>query len=220
MLREKTNAGMLGQLLRFSAALAANSTELEHLEGMRLRLASLVDEAQEIARQQAALAASKQAALRQIDHQQDQHDQHQPRGPAGGVPLMAGFDPQLFEVAAQRAVRFLHLLRERSHTAAQPDEGFSRPRGIGDLRERTGSLLSAFREPEDGVGKRLPLTAVRLALLCEIRPQLGEDLGLQAGAGFGQRVVEAGGGHSVIGGVRPLYRTRSSAPIEKIRSRS
>ena len=66
MLRENTNAGMLGQLLRFSAALAANSGELEHLEGMRQRLQSLVDEAQEIAQEQAALAASKQAASRRL----------------------------------------------------------------------------------------------------------------------------------------------------------
>ncbi len=61
MVRERTNAGMLGQLVRFHAALAANSTELEHLEGMRLRLERLVSEAQTIAQQQSALVASKQA---------------------------------------------------------------------------------------------------------------------------------------------------------------
>jgi hypothetical protein len=66
MLRENTNAGMLGQLMRFSAALAANSAELAHLEGLRVRFESLVNEAQVIAQQQAALAASKQQASKRM----------------------------------------------------------------------------------------------------------------------------------------------------------
>ena len=66
MLRENTNAGILGQLVRFSAALAANSSELAHLEGMRLRFEKLVGEAQVIAQQQSALVASKQEASRRL----------------------------------------------------------------------------------------------------------------------------------------------------------
>ncbi len=66
MLRETTNAGMLGQLVRFNAALAANSAELAHLEGMRTRLERLVNEAQVIAQQQAALVASKQEASKRL----------------------------------------------------------------------------------------------------------------------------------------------------------
>jgi hypothetical protein len=66
MLRENTNAGMLGQLVRFNAALAANTSELAHLEGMRLRFEKLVSEAQAIAQQQAALVASKQQASKRL----------------------------------------------------------------------------------------------------------------------------------------------------------
>jgi len=68
MLREKTNAGMLGQLVRFGAALAANSTELVHIEGMRTRFEKLVSEAQVIAQQQAALVASKQEASKRLQN--------------------------------------------------------------------------------------------------------------------------------------------------------
>ncbi|HEV8581425.1 MAG TPA: hypothetical protein VGX68_20355 [Thermoanaerobaculia bacterium] len=66
MIRENTNAGILGQLMRFNAALAANSSELAHLEGMRVRFEKLVSEAQAIAQQQAALAASKQQASKRL----------------------------------------------------------------------------------------------------------------------------------------------------------
>lgn len=66
MVREMTNAGMLGQLVRFNAALTANSTELAHLEGARVRFEKLVSDAQAIAHQQAALAASKQEASKQM----------------------------------------------------------------------------------------------------------------------------------------------------------
>jgi hypothetical protein len=68
MLRENTNAGMLGQLVRFSAALAANSTELAHIEGMRARLEKLVSEAQVIAQQQSALVAGKQEASKRLQN--------------------------------------------------------------------------------------------------------------------------------------------------------
>jgi hypothetical protein len=66
MLRETTTSGRLGKLARFSAAMAANGPELAHLEGARLRLESSLAEAQEIAKQQAALTASKQEASRKL----------------------------------------------------------------------------------------------------------------------------------------------------------
>ena len=66
MPRETTYAGVLGQLTRFVASLAANAAELAHLEGPRARLAQLVTEAQEVARQHAALAASKQEATKRL----------------------------------------------------------------------------------------------------------------------------------------------------------
>jgi hypothetical protein len=66
MPRETTYAGVLGQLTRFIASLAANAAELTHLEGARTRLTQLVTEAQEVARQQAALAASKQEASKRL----------------------------------------------------------------------------------------------------------------------------------------------------------
>ena len=66
MARETTNAGKLGELARFTAALAANAPELTHLEGPRLRLDSVVNNAQEIAKQQTAFAASKQDASKRL----------------------------------------------------------------------------------------------------------------------------------------------------------
>jgi hypothetical protein len=66
MARETTNAGKLGELARFTAALAANAPELTHLEGPRLRLDNVVNNAQEIAKQQTAFAASKQDASKRL----------------------------------------------------------------------------------------------------------------------------------------------------------
>ena len=66
MARETTNAGKLGNLVRFMAVLTANAPELAHLEGARVRLDRLVVEAQEIATQQAAFLASKQAASKRL----------------------------------------------------------------------------------------------------------------------------------------------------------
>ncbi|HEV8578934.1 MAG TPA: hypothetical protein VGX68_07595 [Thermoanaerobaculia bacterium] len=64
--QQKTQAGVLGVLTRLSAALEANSQELSHLEGTRLRFANLVSEALEAAREQAALAAEKQEASQRL----------------------------------------------------------------------------------------------------------------------------------------------------------
>jgi hypothetical protein len=66
MAKETTNAGKLGELARFTAALAANAPELTHLEGPRLRLDTVVNNAQEVAKQQTAFAASKQDASQRL----------------------------------------------------------------------------------------------------------------------------------------------------------
>jgi len=57
---------MLGDLGRMTAALAANAAELPHLEGVRLKLAANLSEAQEVAKQQAAFTAGKQEASRRF----------------------------------------------------------------------------------------------------------------------------------------------------------
>jgi hypothetical protein len=66
MARETTYAGTLGELARFNASLAANASEIPHIEGVRARLDKLVTEAQEVAKRQAALTASKQEASKQL----------------------------------------------------------------------------------------------------------------------------------------------------------
>jgi hypothetical protein len=66
MSRETTNAGKLGKLQRLSTALAANSGDLPNLGGSITQLATLVTQAQEAAKQQAALTAGKQEASKQL----------------------------------------------------------------------------------------------------------------------------------------------------------
>jgi hypothetical protein len=66
MAKETTYAGILGDLQRFTAALAANRKELVHLEGSIARLETLLGQAQQAVMQQKALAASKQETSRQI----------------------------------------------------------------------------------------------------------------------------------------------------------
>jgi len=66
MSQETTYAGILGALARLNAALDANAGDLAHLEGARQRFSSLVGEAQETAREQAELAASKQEKSRRL----------------------------------------------------------------------------------------------------------------------------------------------------------
>lgn len=63
---ETTYSGMLGDLARLTAALGANAPDLAHLEGPRARLEVLLAEAQEVAKQQAALTASKQEASKRL----------------------------------------------------------------------------------------------------------------------------------------------------------
>src|SRR3954452_1227982 len=66
MARETTNAGKLGELARFTAALAANASELPHLEGPRVRLERVVSDAHDTAKQQTAFVASKQEASKRL----------------------------------------------------------------------------------------------------------------------------------------------------------
>lgn len=66
MPRQTTYAGSLGDLTRFSAALDANAADLPHLEGARVRLAQLLTQALEVAKQQAAVRASKQELSKEV----------------------------------------------------------------------------------------------------------------------------------------------------------
>ena len=56
----------IGNLARLAAALGANATELPHLEGIRSRLEKILADAQEAAKQQSALIASKQEATKKL----------------------------------------------------------------------------------------------------------------------------------------------------------
>jgi len=56
----------IGNLARLTAALGANATEIPHLEGIRVRLEKILADAQETAKQQAALIASKQEASKKL----------------------------------------------------------------------------------------------------------------------------------------------------------
>jgi hypothetical protein len=67
MSRETTNAGKLGKLTKLSAALSANSADLPNLQGNIAQLATLVTQAQDAAKLQAALRAEKQEASKQLD---------------------------------------------------------------------------------------------------------------------------------------------------------
>ncbi|HTG32479.1 MAG TPA: hypothetical protein VLB76_06070 [Thermoanaerobaculia bacterium] len=64
--QDKTYSGMIGDLGRLTAALAANATELTHLDGIRVRLEKILADAQEAAKQQAALIASKQEVTKRL----------------------------------------------------------------------------------------------------------------------------------------------------------
>jgi hypothetical protein len=66
MSKETTYAGMLGDIQRLNTALAANAADLSHLEGPRLRLEDVLNRAQEQAKQQAALTASRLESTKQL----------------------------------------------------------------------------------------------------------------------------------------------------------
>jgi hypothetical protein len=67
MTKETTNAGKLGRLAKLSAALAANSGDLPNLQGSITQFVTLVAQAQDAAKQQAARTAEKQEASRQLN---------------------------------------------------------------------------------------------------------------------------------------------------------
>jgi predicted component of type VI protein secretion system len=69
MAKETTYSGVLGRLSRFDAALEANAADLAHLEGTRTRLRTLLGGAQETAKEQAALIASKQESSKRLRSQ-------------------------------------------------------------------------------------------------------------------------------------------------------
>jgi hypothetical protein len=58
--RETTYTGIMGELRRFLEAFISNAGELGHLETLRIRVASLLERAHDLARQQAAVTASRQ----------------------------------------------------------------------------------------------------------------------------------------------------------------
>lgn len=66
MANETTYSGVLGELARLIGAMSSNAADLPHLEGPRARLEKILTEAQEIAKQQAALTASKQEASKRL----------------------------------------------------------------------------------------------------------------------------------------------------------
>ncbi|MFL6259354.1 MAG: hypothetical protein ACJ76Y_06540 [Thermoanaerobaculia bacterium] len=64
--QDKTYSGLIGSLARLTTALSANATDLPHLEGVRSRLEKILADAQEAAKQQAALTASKQETTKRL----------------------------------------------------------------------------------------------------------------------------------------------------------
>ena len=66
MAQETTYAGKIGRLARLSATMAENAPDIPHLEGPHGRLDTILNEAQEVARKQAALTAAKQEATKRL----------------------------------------------------------------------------------------------------------------------------------------------------------
>ncbi len=66
MSQETTYAGLMGDLERLIAALAANAGDLPQLEGARLHMEQLLNQTREALREQAALIASKQDASQRV----------------------------------------------------------------------------------------------------------------------------------------------------------
>jgi hypothetical protein len=65
MQRETTYSGILGQIQRFFATLD-NVNQVPHLEASRVRLGEALAKAQDLAKQQAAVTASKQDLSKQL----------------------------------------------------------------------------------------------------------------------------------------------------------
>jgi hypothetical protein len=66
MAKEKTYAGVLGDLQRFHARLEASIAEIPHLEAPRARLGAALSRAQELLKQQSSLTAAKQEASEEL----------------------------------------------------------------------------------------------------------------------------------------------------------
>lgn len=66
MAYESTNVAKLGALQQLATAIAANTSELSHLEKSSLQFVGMVSTLQGIAKEQAALVASKQEASKQF----------------------------------------------------------------------------------------------------------------------------------------------------------
>jgi hypothetical protein len=66
MARERTHAGMVGDWQRLLAPVQANGEELAHLAAPRAKLEALMNRAVQLNQEQAARAAAKQEASRQL----------------------------------------------------------------------------------------------------------------------------------------------------------
>ena len=66
MAKERTYAGVLGDLQRFHARLEASVAEIPHLEAPRARLGETLSRAQELLKQQSSLTAAKQQASQEL----------------------------------------------------------------------------------------------------------------------------------------------------------
>jgi hypothetical protein len=66
MAKEKTYAGVLGDLQRFHARMEGSAAEIPHLEAPRTRLGTALSRAQELLKQQSTLAAAKQEASQEL----------------------------------------------------------------------------------------------------------------------------------------------------------
>jgi hypothetical protein len=66
MAKETTQTGIIGNLQRLKVSTDANAAEIPHMEGTRLKLGTVLEQAAEISKQQAALTASRQAASKEL----------------------------------------------------------------------------------------------------------------------------------------------------------
>lgn len=66
MPKETTQAGKLGGLQQFYGTLQANSADLSHLEGSVKIFGTLLDRAEKVVKQQAALTAGKQESTQEL----------------------------------------------------------------------------------------------------------------------------------------------------------
>jgi hypothetical protein len=123
-----------------------------------------------------------------MDDERDKGDEEEAQGFAGNVLLPPDLRPELFEIPAQSAVGLLRPFREVVEALLEPgQDGLLRILRIEDLVQRTAS--AGFAAAQHGVGERL------IALLSGgfLRRELGDDLGFQTVAGFGELALQSGG---------------------------